>query len=95
MHAAAVITAPTVVDVQSYQAVAQDICESLISLGLDAITMPDGADLIKRLADEHIELVGGRAGRRAATHDMPSPSAGTTCIAAKYSNRMTEMSADS
>ncbi len=38
--------------------VAQDICDSLLSLGLDAVIMPDGADLIQRLAEEHIELVG-------------------------------------
>lgn len=52
---------------QSYQAVAQDICESLLCLGLDAVTMPDGADLVQRLADQRIELVGGwaRGGRRA------------------------------
>lgn len=42
---------------QSYEAVAKDICNALITLGFDAVTMPDGADLVRRLADERIELV--------------------------------------
>lgn len=37
-----------------------------MSLGLDAVTMPDGADLIQRLADKHIELV-SRCGRQKDT----------------------------
>jgi len=42
---------------KSYQAVSEDICAALVSLGLNAVTMPDGADLVTRLAQAHIELV--------------------------------------
>lgn len=61
-----VFVAPAVAFMQSYQAVAQDICDSLTTLGLDAVTMPDGSDLVQRLAEQRIELVGlfwgGRGG---------------------------------
>jgi len=42
---------------KSYQAVAEDICSSLVSLGLDAVTMPDGVDLVERLRSNKVELV--------------------------------------
>lgn len=46
---------------KSYEAVACTIADTLKTLGVDALAMPDGADLIERLRAERIGLVRGGA----------------------------------